>query len=1167
MRLVRLRIDRLPGINDPYEIEAGGAGVHVVFGPNAVGKSSICRAVAALYWGDTGPSERTWVTGEFELAGESWRAERDGPHVRWRCEGEERIPPGLPGSHHRHCFFLHLRDLVDPSPDGTRDIADEIRRQMSGGFDLVGIAKDLFPTVTRHSARNHRNEFTRAMRAVQEAAGRQAGLERRAAGWEALEKELEASALASRRLPSVEHAVGLAGRREKHAEVVRRIEAMPSVLAHLSGEEVDQVEGLEEQDDKLSKREQRLQDELDAVHAAGREAGLPAVIGDAELRVWRQRADELSRLELGLNAARTESRECQRAVEAALREVGGNDLDQAVITLDEHARLFRFLRQAEEHRRAKSATEARLKLLDDVDEQEKANVEEIRPEEFWSAVETLRRWLRSPPPDMPAEGSRTHRAWLFLALGMVLVGGGLAVFADLRFGFLLALGAGVLAPVLFMRYARRGAHARAEAEQAYGRLDLDPPTMWDVRSVESRLHGLEGEVARIGARREMVKYRAADRQHLRSELSVLAENEPSLEKRRRRLLDEIGLDAMPPDAELVDIVRSLDELRVARIKHASALGRVEDLARSATALLAELSDTLQRHGEPEAEDASTAKAFLDRLAERNAQLATSVSGERQITAQVGDVSRDRNEVRASIREIYSKASLDNGYLPGLRTLVDQLDVYRSLRTEAYGLERQITSDREALAEAGESGLAEFRQASLDRLAHDLSTEAGREDELRRDLAELEAEVKEARRGTSLQELISRQDEARAQLRERRDEAISAGAGRFLVDVVEREYERNQMPRVFERARSHFSAFTHHGYELQLGRDSEVPQLFAIDLRSSESRELDELSDGTRTQLLLAARMAFAEEVERGLTLPLFLDEALDQSDSARFEAIAGSLGRIAKKQGRQIFYLTSDPLDWERIRRALAAEECDVASEIDLGAVRRRGGEASKDSSALRVPPRPSVPMPGGVTAEEYGSLLGVPDFEPGRGYARQHFFYLLSDDLELLHAILENRIERAGQWKTVSHSRLAAGLTSCSETSGQISARVRLLEVFCEAWSQGRGRAIDRDALVESGALSQRYLDDVVEIAGELEGDPVRLLAALREKADPRLKGFWQSSADALEEHLRDCGHIDNRPVLGEGDVRLRALASPPANELPDGVASDCIDRWWAWAAAVVQG
>ena len=102
-----------------------------------------------------------------------------------------------------------------------------------------------------------------------------------------------------------------------------------------------------------------------------------------------------------------------------------------------------------------------------------------------------------------------------------------------------------------------------------------------------------------------------------------------------------------------------------------------------------------------------------------------------------------------------------------------------------------------------------------------------------------------------------------------------------------------MPRVFERARGQFSAFTQHGYALRLGRGTKSPRFFAVDSRNKESLELGELSDGTCAQLLLAACMAFAGEFRQGSTIPLFLDEALDQSDPARSVDIARSLGRIA----------------------------------------------------------------------------------------------------------------------------------------------------------------------------------------------------------------------------------------------------------------------------------
>ena len=1162
MRLKRLSIDRLPGIDEPFEIKPAGAGIHVVFGPNAIGKSSICRAVEALYWGDRGPSERTYVTGEFQLDRESWWAERDGSRVRWRCDGEDRMPPGLPASQHHRSFFLRLRDLVDPSRDGTEDVASEIRRQMSGGFDLARIVRDRFPEVTRHSARPRRNEFGKAMRAVQEAEGRQAGLERRAARLRALKAELEGSLRAACRLPFVVRAVGLAARIEQHVEVVRRVEAMPPALARLSGEELDQVGRLQGQIDELGERELRLEGKGETHRTARRDTRLPGEIDGADLEVWRKRADELERTELELRTARMERGERQRQVEAAHGALGGGDLERAALTLQEHTRLFEFLREAEEHRANRRAFEWRLRLLREVDEGERRQEGESRIEELRSGVETLRRWLRSPAPEAPRAALLARRGWVLLALSMVLAGGGLALFGDPRFGLLLAAGAGLLVPVLLMRGAPRDARTRADAEVTFGRLEVAPPDAWNARSVEARLRTLEGDVAATEARREMAKFRDADRQSLRSELSGLADREPSLDDRRRRILEELGLDAMQPDAELVDTVRALDQLRAAWIQYERASGGVEALEATRAGLLAELADTLQGHGEPAPDDASTAKAYLDRLSSRSEQLARAISGERRVIAQREEVATDREAAGTSVRAIYSKASLDDGDLPGLRELASRLEAFGTLRSEARDLESRNALDREALAAAGESELAAFEKARLDRLAEGLSVEAGGADARRREIADIEAEVKEARRSSSLQDLIARQEETRAELQERRDAAIFARAGRFLIDAVEREYEQTQMPRVFERARSHFSAFTHHGYELRIGRDSEPPRLFAIDLQRNDRRELDELSDGTRAHLLLAARMAFAEEVERGLTLPLFLDEALDQSDPARFDAIARSLGRIAKDQGRQIFYLTSDPLDRERIRRALVQEDCVIAAEIDLGTSRGVGVGAVKEPSDLRIPPRASVPMPGGVTAEEYGSLIGVPDFEPGRGYARQHFFYLLSDDLELLHALLENRIERAGQWRTVSGSRLAARLASCSETSGQIGSRVRLLEVFSEAWKQGRGRAVDRDTLVESGALSQRYVDDTVEIAGELGGDPVRLLAALRRKGDPRLKRFRKTNADALEEHLRDAGYLDDRPVLAEGDLTRRALSSPPANELPHGIAVRCLERWWAWAA-----
>ena len=1141
MKLNQLAINRLPGISQPFEIEAKGAGFYVVCGPNGIGKSSLCRAVEGLYWEDRGSSQRTSVSARFELDGEGWWAEREGSRVRWQRGGEDSVQPNLPASHNHRCFFLRLRDLIDPSPDGTRDIASEIRRQISGGFDLDQVTASLFAGVGKQHGRRERSDFNKALKDVQDAEGMQGGLQRRADQLDALRAQLDAAELSERRLTAVDRAVGLAERLEEYAHVTENKAVLPDGLAKLTGKEANQIEHLQGQVGEWNKRARTLEGQCNTARDAKRESRLATPLGAADLTIWRENVDELGRVELAIQAAKTEHSACRKELIAALSALGDGNVDDVDLDLSDHGQLFEFLRAVEAHKARTKAIEERLRLLTRVDRPEE-NQREL--EKFRSAADALRSWLRAPDPETLTDKLRTRRPWVIFALGIAIAGAGLAVFVDPMFALMAAAGAGVAGPVFLMRNSRATSGARASAQDAFAKLGIDEPDAWDLPSVEERLHSLEGEIATRDSQIQRALYRNVERQSLESELDGLAEPEAALDAKRQMLTDSLKLDAIPQDAELVDFAHALHQLRTARIKDENAVGRVDQLEASHVSLLSDLATVLQRHGEPRPEDAKTAGAYLNGLADRNARIIQAISDKQQATNQLEQVSNDRATALESIKQIYTEVSLDDGDLPGLTALLNSLPDYLDLKKDATRLEAQIALDRDALANADEAGLAECEGPVLERLMADLSQAANTLDDLRDQIAEINAQVSEAKRGTSLQDLISKRDEARTKLQDRRDEALFSRAGKFLIDGVEQEYEQTQMPRVFERARSHFSAFTHHNYDLRLGREAKAPRLIAIDLSSGEGKELDELSGGTRAQLLLAARIAFAEEVEHGRVLPMFLDEALDQSDPERFEAIVRSLGRVAKEQERQIFYLTSDPLDIDRIRNALAGENYDITGVIDLGLIRTQAASVI-GPTALQVEPRPTVLEAEGLTSEEYGAALGVPILAPALGYAQQHFFYLLSDDLDLLHDFLENGIKRVGQWRTVSGTALAEKLSSRSISAQEIELRANLLEVFCEFWKQGRGRPVDREVLENSGALSDRFLDDVAEIAGEQDADPERLLAAIGTGKDPRMKGFRRNSFDSLEQYLRENGNIDDLSVLGEDDLRLFALASPAANKL----------------------
>jgi hypothetical protein len=319
---------------------------------------------------------------------------------------------------------------------------------------------------------------------------------------------------------------------------------------------------------------------------------------------------------------------------------------------------------------------------------------------------------------------------------------------------------------------------------------------------------------------------------------------------------------------------------------------------------------------------------------------------------------------------------------------------------------------------------------------------------------------------------------------------------------------------------------------------------------------------------LAARLAFAEEAEKGADLPLFLDEAMDHSDPARFHAIATSLARMIREEGRQIFYLSNDPTDVERFRLAFEEVGCDELAVLDLEEIRGRTARI-EGPAMLSVPAPVVVPRPEGHDAESYGMAIHVSPLDPSRDPLGQHLFYVLRDDLLLLHEFLEARIESVGQCLNVlrGSSPLAKSTVSRNAVGGGLVARIELLETFCHAWREGRGTPVGRWELEASDAVTAKYLDRVVELASEFDGDARQLVASLRERKDSRLSGYRSKSADDLERFFIEHGHLDDKPILCEAELIERAVGTPASNQLSPKVAAELVRQWWRLSQQFMVG
>jgi hypothetical protein len=1170
MKLRRLAIESLPGIGRPFELEQLGDGLNIIVGPNGIGKSRLCAAVRALLWHERGVKDGGLAASAiFEHHSVAWRVVRNGSLHGWQRDGIDVDSPALPGERLDGCFFLGLRDLLDDSDLAGRDLAGEIRRQMSGGFDLDAVKQYFAKSVPARVGSKESKALSAADTEIRRAEQKQAGIERSEQELESLKTRAAASRHALRRLAHYDTAISLQKLRGDHAQRQSELDELPEALANLDGKETPRLDKLEEdliqQRGDREKAESALSESIDAA----RETRLNEPIDLTLLAAWRERAEKLADLERRLEAAKENASAARDTAMERRKMLGssakliaepGVEADSA-LKIEDDFDLFAFLRESHQLATQREALTERLALLA---AREFSDEQTRRLELLKRGVVPLRDWLRAPDPTLPAASTTLwpSRAFYILAgtvfvaigLGMLLIPQALP-FAVAGIG----VGVGLAAAGLLSRVRAEelaGPNWRSIAEQQFPKA-LDSPANWSAEAVAECLLQLEEELAKLDAEEKRARDREVERGQLEENRKGLAEREVDLEAHRRELADRLDLDALRPDVEMVDMARALDALRSASAEAHGAAANRDELEGRRRQLLEEIGAFLTGLGEDEPSDSSSARAGVHSLEMRDRALrdAKAVALREEKNRNRCDDEIERLEAEKA--EIYRVVGVEGNDRVGLTRCLDLLPRYRELteqRTEFASGIKQAESD---LAAAGEGELAQLDIIQLGEQKVVLDGKSSRLEEINRQIGEISGQARNAREGHVLEDAIAKKSVVLSELRDRRDEALAAAAGSFLIDRVQREHETNQMPRVLERARERFATFTHQRYELKVS-SSDGGSFVAVDQISNEGLSPDRLSDGTRAQLILAARLAFAEESEQGANLPLFLDEALDHSDPERFHAIARSLARMVVDEGRQVFYLSNDPTDADRLRSAFDEEECGQLNTIDLGEIRGQAARAD-GPEALRVAPLASVPSPAGENAESYGAAIGVARLDPSHGPLGQHLYYLLRDDLSLLHDFLMVRVETVGQCRNLlkGGAALAKGFVAKSAVGAQLEARIALFETFCLARCEGFGKKVGPVELEKSDAVTEKYFAAVVEVAAELDGDAGRLIAALHERKD-RLSGYRSKSAEELERFFVEHGYIDEKPILGETEIIERGIGTPAANQLSPASAVELLHQWW---------
>lgn len=1103
MHLTRVELLRAPGTTCPLVLDGLPPGLVLVVGPNASGKSTLRRALLASLWPDG--VRGVELVGVWRHGGRTLRVSlRDG-QAEW-----SEPPPPLPDV--ASSCVLTIQDLLRAG-GADAAIARAVRVELSGGYDLHA-ARAAFAPLGRaprplvQAVKQARAALARAERDVEALAGEEEALR-------ALREEAAAARDASARLPRVDLAEELLEVRRRRDRAASEREALPRGAASVEGGELQRFDELAEEERAALDRADRARHALGAASRRLGELTLPAPEPTpAGLDAWRARVEALRQVAGRVEQAARDAAAAgakARALEAGVfGEVGlGGPVDVALLdALDELSDRHRTLVAAE--RAGHAAARWLEELLESLPSED--------PEAWAARARALRAWLASyevAPDPVPWTGGSV---WGLVGIGalLVLAGAVLSAWVAALGALLLGLGVGVCVagrPAEAVRVARR----RIEAEVA--RAGEGSPA-WREDAVRAELAEVERRLADARlAERTRPRLDAAHRE-ARSHREEVARLAAEVARRAGALGLAPDLVGLPLSVQ----VRRIVQLVEARAERDERRQRQLGLERELAEALARFGNLLEGFGLPRCRDVAEAGAGVEALAARVAELRQLREEETRQAETLREAEERARTVRARREALLGRVGVPDreALAEAIRHRVRHAELTDAIRTCDARM-------AEIAPRIGE--LAALDAAALADLRADLEARAERYEGLVERIKSIEVAIEAARGGRTLEEARAARVEAEAALVAARDASWEEAVACWLADLVEGERTDAHAPPVLRRARGWFARFTRGAFELELGDEG----FTARDTRTGEPRALHELSDATRIQLLLAARVAHVEALERGgPRLPLFLDEVLSTTDPARFRAIAGALLELAAG-GRQLVYFTAD-LDeaaaWTEACRALGQP---VPRVYDLG-----DGGSVRPPAELPAPPRTPVPSPHEHDAESYARVLGVRAPDGFRAATAWELWYLLRDDLGALHRCLLAGIATVGQWRSLAHHGAEA---LGPDLDARLRRRSSLLERLLERWRSGRSRPLAWEDLVGAGAVTPAYEEELRRLLAEHGRDARAFLAAVAE-----LPRFRRRRIEQLEARWREVGLIPDEapvpPAILEADMAVEAavLGEPDA-------------------------
>lgn len=932
-----LFVKKMPGFDDRgFDLQNCDADMNLVYGRNAAGKSTAARAIQSLLWPATA-DKGDQVTGRFQYEDKEYTAELKSDKAQYDIKGQLVDSPVNCDAEFCKCYYLLLKDLAT---DEQADLARKIKTQMAGGYDLQKIADELNlkekPPTAKITEKQALDKAGKTLEDARKSLQENVNAANRLGD---LQAELNEADDASKREEILEAAIDYAQNRDTLADKQAAVDSFDPRIQKLQGEEREKIDELNEE---LKTQNARLDEAIANIERCSNDieqTNLPdGGVPDGVLNTLDERARSLITKQERINTLQTEYKEADAAVSESRKYIGDDVTDEQLEQITETGN---WSQQSEAARKAQEC---------------RANVK---------ALGLFGSWLESKKPDTTSKAasvaslntgiSRLHDwldkpvqrsgfpIWIFIAsvaISVILAISDQAVLAAL---FMIMTGVIGVFAILRVRVDSKSPH------NEYQSSGLPQPDAWMSKSVTVLLETLREQLRLAEYDRDL----QAKLLENKSALDKAEEEKAAIDQQIEKLRENLGAAPGADEAGLVLLAEAIKNWRDARAEQRKAEAALQTAKNDYSVLIDEINAEAKPYTNETCTDSESANGLIKDLKDRATKYRDAARDLKHSEQDKANATEKIQQIESKIDELFNNIGVQKDDLQTLSQLLELLGDYRSSSKERDKAHTNAETSAKKLRnlcgsypgqlsalEIGDWSANEDTEAAIEHIMSlhidQLETEKGnqhsvasRHGEIQEEITQIKTLIDQDKKSHKLEEALAQVMDARSDLRRHRDDTYASMVGRALVNYVE-EKSREDDPEVLKRANYYLKKVTDNRYEL-LFADG---RFRVRDEAEKVTREVNELSDGTRVQLLLCVRLAFVEHLEDGknIKLPLLFDETLASTDDHRAPLVARAIAEICR-EGRQVFYFTAQKDEVEKMKNAVPEGSNIKVKEINFDAV------------------------------------------------------------------------------------------------------------------------------------------------------------------------------------------------------------------------------------------